>query len=724
LTPPADLAPEQSAALARGAARIGDAARAGYPAVLAALEQALLDVGDPAVLLARTSFGWEPMSVSARALVPGFTAVLEDGDAPPAPPTDAEGAEVEAGVVVAVLLSAATADPARTLVIVARLALNAHRLTRATRASGSEVVAMRKVATRILAARELEEGLLAVTHEALALLESDMAGVFLCEDDEVVMQACTGNREVTTARLRMHRGQGLAGLVFSTGQAAKVDDYLHNDVISDDFHNLAIAESTRSALCAPLSLDGEVIGVLEVWRRRESVFTQAEIERLVGLADLAAIALHHARLYDEREASLREVEVAHRVLEKQFHKVTHALALQQELVQSLLDGERLTGIVRLVAQRTETSVALFDTDFDLLAGYPLSLDDTAIAGAARVAMRRTGTSGRATTWSDYDNQSLAVRPVFVGGEQLGWLCLLTAAPPGDDTVELALTQAGLTCALHHLEEQAAARARAAMRDEMLLSLLQGSPDERRAATSRAKHVNVDLRGELRACVCTFGRIEDIGEAEGWTAGHTEHVRRRLLAVCESALLATGWLRLAARHGDAVVALVKAAEPAELRDVLQSVAEELGKELPGLRAGWGVSAPRSNPMSLAEAYTEAWTATRALGRTAGRRVAIHEDLGILGLLLAGPGSMDLPRFVDETIGPALTYDRQHGTSLVDTLRTYLDADCSQQEAAARLFVHQKTVKYRLGQVQKLTGLDLRHHHDRLRADIAVRAADLT
>jgi sugar diacid utilization regulator/putative methionine-R-sulfoxide reductase with GAF domain len=719
--PPTAATAAVTQALAQGATRIAAAAQDGYPALLAALEAALVAAGDPAVVLARTPFGWEPASAAARALA-GAREILGE-DATVTPPTDAPLAVVEPGALVVVLLDDRTADAARTLATLARLALNAHRLRGATRESYSEIAALRKVATHILAARELEEGLFAITHEALSLLGSDMSGVLLREGDEIVMQACTGNREVTTARLRMRRGQGLAGLVFETGRAAKVDDYLHNDVISDDFNHLAVAESTRSALGAPLVLDGEVIGVLEVWRRRESVFTEAETDRLVALADLAAIALNHARLYEEREASLREVEVAHRVLEKQYHKVAHALSLQQELVQALLDGERLTGIVRLVAQRTETAVALFDTDFDLVAGYPLSLDDGAIAGAARAALRR-GSSARTTTWAAYDHQTLGVRPVLVGGEQLGWLCLLTAAAPGDDGVELALTQASLACALHHLEEQAAARARAALRDEVLLSLLQGSVDERRAAAARAKHVNIDLRGDLRACVCTFGRIDDIGEAEGWTAGHTEGVRRRLLAVCESALLSTGWLRLAARHGDAVVALVKAAEIAELREVLQSVAEELAKELPGLRAGWGVSAPRSNPMALAEAYTEAWTATRALGRTADRRVAVHEELGILGLLLAGPGSMDLPRFVADTIGPALEYDRKHGTMLVDTLRTYLDADCSQQETASRLFVHQKTVKYRLGQMQKLTGLDLRHHHDRLRADIAVRAADLT
>ncbi len=588
---------------------------------------------------------------------------------------------------------------------------------------GTEIVAMRTVAARVLAAKDLDEGLFAVTQEALHLLASDMAGVFLIDDDELVMQACAGNRELTTARLRMRRGQGLAGHVFATGQAAKVDDYLHNDVISDDFHFLAVAESTRSAVAAPLTLDGEIIGVLEVWRRRESKFTQREISRLVGLAELAAIALHHARLYDEREVHLHEVEVAHRVLESQFRKVTHALSLQQDLVQALLDGERLTGVLRTVATRTEAAVVLFDPDFEIRAAYPTDIDVAALIPTVRASLRTGTPSAKGTVWTSLDRQSVAVRPVHVGGDVLGWLCMMTGATGPDDGVELSLTQASLACALHHLEEQAAARARAAVRDEVLLNLLGGSTEERRAAVARAKHVNVDLRGDLRTCVCTFPQLVEIGEAEGWSGAHAERIRRRLLAICESALQETGWLRLAARHGDTVVALVRSVPVDDLRAVLADCVEVLDKEIPNLGSGWGISAPRSNPLELAAAWTEACTATRALGVGANRRVAFHEDLGILGLLLAGPGSLDLPRFVHETLGPAIAYDDSHGTNLIETLRAYLDADCSQQDTATALFVHQKTVKYRLSQLQKLTGLDLRHHHDRMRADIAVRAADL-
>ena len=39
------------------------------------------------------------------------------------------------------------------------------------------------------------------------------------------------------------------------------------------------------------------------------------------------------------------------------------------------------------------------------------------------------------------------------------------------------------------------------------------------------------------------------------------------------------------------------------------------------------------------------------------------------------------------------------------------------------MHAKTVKYRLEVIQKLTSLSLSEHHDRMRADIAVRALDL-
>ena len=41
------------------------------------------------------------------------------------------------------------------------------------------------------------------------------------------------------------------------------------------------------------------------------------------------------------------------------------------------------------------------------------------------------------------------------------------------------------------------------------------------------------------------------------------------------------------------------------------------------------------------------------------------------------------------------------------------------AAERLFVHHKTLRYRLERIKHLTGLDLSRHEDRMRADFALR-----
>jgi sugar diacid utilization regulator/putative methionine-R-sulfoxide reductase with GAF domain len=608
------------------------------------------------------------------------------------------------------------------LVTAARLAGQVQRVAVSAAAAGAEVEALRSVATRILRARELDEALLAVTNETLGLLNSDIAGVMLREGDEIVMRACAGNQLADTGNLRMRRGQGLAGHVFATGQAAKVDDYLQSDVISNDFNYLARAEKTRSALGAPLVVDGEVIGVLEVWRRRESTFGPGDIRRLVALADLAAIALDNARQHRISRASQHAVQLAHHALQVQLGKVEHALAGQQALIEALIEGEQLPGIVRIVGERSGCEVVLLDADLDLLAG-PATVPEL---DAVRRAIRERSNGrkhGAGTTWTELDGHSMAIRAVRTGTDEIGWVCLLTTAKAGDDSIELAATQAALTFALQHLEQQAAAKARASMREDLLLNLLKGSADERRGAVARAKYLQIDLRGPLRIAVCTFAGLDSLAQAAGWSSPNLDQVRRKLSHQCEGSLAEAGLLRLAAANGNGMIALIHSADGAELRSALDGVVEGLRAGVPHCQPIWGVSGPHTNPQQLDRAHTEAATALQALRQDSGRRVAFYEDLGVLALLIAGPQGLPLSKFANDTIGPILAHDARHGTSLVETLRTYLDMNCNQKDTAQRLFVHQKTVKYRLETIEKLTTLNLHEHSDRMRADIAVRANDL-
>lgn len=86
-----------------------------------------------------------------------------------------------------------------------------------------------------------------------------------------------------------------------------------------------------------------------------------------------------------------------------------------------------------------------------------------------------------------------------------------------------------------------------------------------------------------------------------------------------------------------------------------------------------------------------------------------------------GDLDAARRIhDDTVEPLVRYDDRYRTSLLDTLATWLACDASVSMAAARLYAHRHTVRYRLDRVRELTGLDPATTADRERLALGLRA----
>ena len=88
------------------------------------------------------------------------------------------------------------------------------------------------------------------------------------------------------------------------------------------------AIDTRSELAVPISLRGDVIGVLDIQSNHEDAFTEADVATLQTLADQLAIAIHNARLYEQQQRHAAELE--RRVVER-----TSELEAANELLQAL-----------------------------------------------------------------------------------------------------------------------------------------------------------------------------------------------------------------------------------------------------------------------------------------------------------------------------------------------------------------------------------------------------
>jgi sugar diacid utilization regulator/putative methionine-R-sulfoxide reductase with GAF domain len=579
-----------------------------------------------------------------------------------------------------------------------------------------EVQSLQRVATRMLKSHDLGEILLTITQEAKRLLDSDICGVMLRDGDEVAMRRCVGNHSAQTAQLRMKPGQGLAGRVLQQRAPASVEDYLESGAISRDFFHLAQVEMVRSALAAPLLGRDEMIGVIEVWRRRPSTFTAMDSSRLVALANLTSIAIENANLIASQHSMVDELARANEALNQRYDAVKSLSGLTQGLLEMLIQGGGLPALVASASSFLETDVAVLDMGLQVRAWGGAGSADAArpslAAALQRVATPRTAAQALHLDLGARDGRWIA-QPLLIEGEALGWV-LGRAERRGIDVTELAVAQVVMVTALYHLEQRAASRARAETIDALVWEAVQGDDAARAAALDRAAENKIDLTGPLRLFLCELGP----GRAGG--------ADRSVSAVRSQIVQAIGEAR--PNHGERVraialrgslVAVVCSDEPLDDAERwADRLAQRLSTELSGRLVLVGGSSRCAQPSALAVAYREALIAldvVRQLGRSG---TVVYDRAGVVGMLLSLRHEAGMQRFLELNFGDLLREDEKHRELLLETLRTFFDVNCSHEAAAQRLRVHRKTVSHRIAKISELTGLDLSTHDDRLVADLSL------
>lgn len=587
---------------------------------------------------------------------------------------------------------------------------------RAVVAALDEISGLQSVVRETLSARELTRVLSCATHETLRLLSSNICGVFLKEDDEVVMRSCVGNLRVETAQLRMKKGRGVAGRVFETGEAVRVDEYIRDNTISQDYMDLARLEHAYSALAAPLKVHDEVVGVLEVWRRRKSTFSDRDVRRIKALADLVAIAIQNARLYETQQNAVEQLATANRQLKNQNSAFGQSAEIQQSMIGAILAGEGLDGIARAIGRYSNADVAIVTDEMQPMTTCAINLKIAALLPEI-ATMLRVPHDSQSDRRARLGEVWVHAQPIVVSGERVGWVCIVSDAEPGE-RADIALSSGVIACALSCLESRAAMLARAEVSSEILWDLLEGVPKVRLAAISRAKGLRIELNGPHRILHCSLEQLDGLARADGGDASTAERNRRIALDCCTRGLEAAG-LRLLTVRGNLVIALVSGRKSDEIRHALNSIRQSVAGRIPGFSPVWGVSSISGGSGDFRTAHREAGIALLAATKFNVENIAISDELGVLGLLLSIRHDSDLEGLVGAILGDVVEYDSRHNHALAKTLRTYFDADCSLQATASALHVHQKTVRYRLTQFEQLSGMDLRRHENRMMVDIALR-----
>jgi PAS domain S-box-containing protein len=154
------------------------------------------------------------------------------------------------------------------------------------------------------------------------LLADTVAILMLQEEgDELVAWAAKGLEEEVEHGVRIPFGKGFAGRVVSEQRPIRIDDINHADVLNP----LLRAKGLKSLLGVPLVVEGRPTGVIHIGTFHQRVFTEDDTRLLQLIADRIALAIDHARLYEEEKRARREAEQANRIKDEFLATLSHEL---------------------------------------------------------------------------------------------------------------------------------------------------------------------------------------------------------------------------------------------------------------------------------------------------------------------------------------------------------------------------------------------------------------
>jgi len=382
-----------------------------------------------------------------------------------------------------------------------------------------------------------------------------------------------------------------------------------------------------------------------------------------------------------------------RVAAEQYELLQRASEAQNAMTRAVLEERGVEGIAEELASAIHGWALLID-----LHGRPL-------AATSRAARQRTERiwqelrqsrpegSGFSLTLMDHGHH-VWIQPVSPQGRVEAFLAV--GKPQGLAQVDRAMASRALALfAIETGKSRAVADAERRMRGDFFESLVSGRLTVQEATKGLGRF---GLKGETR-----------VVSVEG---GPSEHLAR----AAEDALSRLEGGFLISQHAGGVHALVPDGATTELDRIRKELESRVGQQV---RVGAGSTV---GPTDVARSLREARYALQVC-RLEKWESAGFEDLGTYRLLLSMVEGDALRAYADSLLAPLDAYDGGHGGELLQSLRAFLEHNARWETAAAELYVHRHTLRYRIRKIEELTGRDLSNSFDRMEFWLALRAREL-
>ena len=441
-------------------------------------------------------------------------------------------------------------------------------------------------------------------------------------------------------------------------------------------------ESEQRAYVASVADVGVAGLAIELAGRVFTELPSALIEEAAARG-LPLIGLRHEIPFVEASAQVLEQLTANTIRE-----FARSAEMNRFFTSRLLAGADYVTLVRDTARNLGHAVVLESAAHEVQAYYGETQE-------SRQLLTGWGAHSRALEIHDADHRSAqaCVRiPLAVQGSTWGWLHMPTGGRR--NSIDLVvLEQAASAIAISLLNERVSG-ARSAHHQGILINRLMLGDLSGQGFLDRALRIGKDLRAD-RLTIAVVAAQDGPGP----------ELERDVTA----ALAAANLSAVTADIGDAVLSVIALRGDRSLGLAVRTLSEK--------NRFLGFS-------KVVDAALLPGAVEQARAALSARQPCqFFDQLGLLRLLVLLANGPELARYVEDELGTLLAYDSARDSTLLPTLKTYLECDGNKTDAARELFIQRRTLYYRLERIDRVLNLSLDDTDVRLRLRVAVRALEL-
>ena len=160
-----------------------------------------------------------------------------------------------------------------------------------------------------------------------------------------------------------------------------------------------------------------------------------------------------------------------------------------------------------------------------------------------------------------------------------------------------------------------------------------------------------------------------------------------------------------------VLVANAVQEEALYQLIEGAIKRGEKRMPERKLRVGIGSKCMDISRLSVSYRRAKAAVQ-MAMTQKRQVVKFDDGGLYRLLYMVEDTGVLQEIETECLAALEEYDRKYNAGYVETLQSYLKHNGSIQAVAEELYTHRNTVLYRLGNIRKVLGTELKTPEERL------------